>query len=53
MIKIVAFGASSSKTSINKQLANYAAQQIPNAEVNLLDLNGYEMPIYSVDKENE
>lgn len=53
MIKIVAFGTSSSKTSINKQLANYAAQQIPNAEVNLLDLNGYEMPIYSVDKENE
>ena len=53
MIKIVAFGASSSKTSINKRLANYAAQQVPNAEVNLLDLNDYEMPVYSVDKENE
>ncbi len=53
MIKIVAFGASSSKTSINKQLANYAANQVANAEVNLLDLNDYEMPIYSVDKESE
>jgi len=53
MIKIVAFGASSSKTSINKKFANYAANQMKNAEVNLLDLNDYEMPIYSVDKESE
>ncbi|MFT6166637.1 MAG: NAD(P)H-dependent FMN reductase [Vicingaceae bacterium] len=53
MTKIVAFGASSSKTSINKQLANYAAQQVPNADLNLLDLNDYEMPVYSIDKENE
>ena len=51
MIKIVAFGASSSKTSINKQLASYTANQVANAEVNLLDLNDYEMPIFSVDKE--
>lgn len=49
--KIVALGASNSKKSINKQFANYAAQQITNAEVNLLDLNDYEMPIYSVDRE--
>ena len=53
MTKIVAFGASSSKASINKQLANFAANQVPNAVVNLLDLNDYEMPIYSIDKEME
>tara|TARA_B110001452_G_scaffold244492_1_gene228549 strand:- start:77 stop:610 length:534 start_codon:yes stop_codon:yes gene_type:complete len=53
MKKIVAFGASSSKKSINKILANFAAKQIENAEVNLLDLNDFEMPIYSVDYENE
>ena len=53
MKKIVAFGASSSKKSINKILANFAAKQIEEAEVSLLDLNDFEMPIYSVDYENE
>jgi len=48
---IVAFGASSSIHSINKQLANFAAHQVADAKVNLLDLNDYEMPIYSIDKE--
>lgn len=53
MRKIIAFGASSSKTSINKQLAIFAANQFENASVEVLDLNAYEMPIYSVDKEKE
>lgn len=48
---IVAFGASNSKHSINKKLANFAANQVENAEVNLLDLNDFEMPIYSIDRE--
>lgn len=51
MKKIIAFGASSSKESINKQLATYAAGQFENAEVEVLDLNDYEMPIFSTDKE--
>lgn len=50
--KIIAFGASSSKTSINKQLAVYTANQFENATVEVLDLNDYEMPIFSVDKES-
>ncbi len=49
--KILAFGASNSSTSINRQFAHFAAQQIPEAEVNLLDLNDFEMPIYGIDKE--
>ncbi|MEL6863074.1 MAG: NAD(P)H-dependent oxidoreductase [Bacteroidota bacterium] len=49
--KLVVFGASSSRQSINKKFANYAAHQVADAEVNLLDLNDYEMPIYSIDKE--
>lgn len=53
MKKIIAFGASSSKTSINKQLATYAANQFQNATVEVLDLNDFEMPIYSVDKEKD
>ncbi len=53
MRKIIAFGASSSIASINKQLATFAANQFENASVEVLDLNDYEMPIYSVDKETE
>ena len=51
--KIIAFGASSSKNSINKQLATYAASQFKDAEIEILDLNDYEMPIFSLDKEAE
>lgn len=51
--KILAFGASSSRASINKQLATYAAHQVSDAEVTVLDLNDFEMPIYSIDRENE
>lgn len=51
--QLLAFGASSSKTSINKQLASYAAGLFENTTTTLLDLNDYEMPIYSIDKEKE
>ena len=51
--KIIAFGASSSRNSINKQLAIYAAHQFKNVEIEILDLNNYEMPIFSIDKEKE
>ena len=53
MKKIIAFGASNSETSINKQLATFAANQFQNVSVEILDLNDYEMPIFSVDKEKE
>lgn len=53
MKKIIAFGASSSKTSINKQLAIFTANQFQHAFVEILDLNNYEMSVYSVDKEKE
>ncbi|MEO8254321.1 MAG: NAD(P)H-dependent oxidoreductase [Flavobacterium sp.] len=51
--KIIAFGASSSTNSINKQLAVYAASQFKNADIEVLDLNDYEMPIFSLDKESK
>ena len=49
--KIIAFGGSSSKKSINKKLATYTANLFQDATVEILDLNDFEMPIYSVDKE--
>jgi len=57
-MKLIAFAASSSKHSINKQLATHAAQvlkaDIPQfLEIEILDLNDYEMPIYSIDREND
>ncbi|MFT5859930.1 MAG: chromate reductase [Flavobacteriaceae bacterium] len=53
MKRILALGASSSKKSINRQLADYAASRVAGAKVTLLDLNDFEMPIFSVDKEAE
>ncbi|MBL4710253.1 MAG: NAD(P)H-dependent oxidoreductase [Flavobacteriales bacterium] len=49
--KILAYGASNSRKSINKKFANYAAHQVPDTEVKLLDLNDFEMPLYSIDRE--
>ena len=52
-MKVLAFAASSSSTSINKQLVGYAASLLVDAEVEILDLNDYELPLFSVDKEQE
>ena len=52
-MKVIAFAASSSRKSINKQLVTYAAGLVPDAEIEVLDLNDYEMPIFSEDRENE
>lgn len=51
--KVLAFAGSSSKKSINKKFASYAAHQLSGVAVEVLDLNDYEMPIFSVDKEAE
>ncbi|MEM9283336.1 MAG: NADPH-dependent FMN reductase [Verrucomicrobiota bacterium] len=50
-MKLLAFGASTSSTSINRQLANYAAGLIPGASVTDLDLRQIDLPIYSSDEE--
>jgi NAD(P)H-dependent FMN reductase len=55
-MKLLAFAASSSSKSINKQLATYAASQVKNSngvEIEILDINDYEMPLFSSDKEAE
>jgi len=51
MPKILAFGASNSKNSINSLFANHVATRIEEAEVDFIDLNDYEMPIYGIDIE--
>lgn len=56
-MKIVAFGASTSSKSINKQIAQYAGQLATeiktDIELEVLDLNDYEVPLFSQDKEAE
>ena len=51
MKKILALGASNSKNSINKTLAIYAAKQIENTEILVIDLNDFDIPLYGIDIE--
>ena len=53
MKKIIAFAGSSSKQSINKQLVTFTSTLFENSESEIVDLNEYEMPIYSTDIEQE
>jgi chromate reductase, NAD(P)H dehydrogenase (quinone) len=50
-MKVIAFAGSNSLNSINKKLATYAASLVENAQIEVLDLNDFEMPIFGVDIE--
>jgi len=52
-MKITVFGASTSTQSINKQLATYVGGLVPDGELEVLDLNDYELPIFSEDLEKQ
>jgi chromate reductase len=52
-MKVLAFAASNSRSSINKALVTYASSLLEHAEIEVIDLNDYEMPIYSSDREND
>ena len=52
MKHIIAFAGSNSSTSINKQLVTYASQLVHDVKVTILDLNDFEMPIYSFDRDS-
>lgn len=50
-MRILAFSASNSSTSINRRLVEYAASLADGAEVETLDIHDYEMPLYRADRE--
>jgi len=50
-MKIIAFAGSNSTKSINKKLATYATSLFDNAQTEILDINDYEIPLFSVDRE--
>lgn len=55
-MKIIAFAASNSRNSINKKLATHAgnlACEMFDAELDVLDLNDFELPIFSADLEQQ
>ncbi len=52
-MKLIAFAGSNSSQSINKKLAVYAASLFTGFETEVLDLNDFTMPLFSVDLEKE
>ncbi len=52
-MKVVAFAATNSKNSINKKLVSFATSLLEGHEVEILDLNDFELPLFSVDREVE
>ena len=54
-MKILAFAATSSTKSINNKLVRYAASLIEDAgsDTEILDINDYELPLFSEDREAE
>ena len=52
-MKIVGFAGSNSKKSINKQFVKFTLEQLNDHETHLLDLNDFEIPMFSVDREEK
>lgn len=53
MKKILAFAGSTSSTSINKQLATFAAENLENTSFDVVDLRDFSLPIFSEDEEKK
>lgn len=51
MKNILVIAGTSHRASVNLALASYTASQVEGAEITTLDLNDFEMPIYSQDRE--
>ena len=52
-MKVLGFAGSNSATSINKKLVSYVLQQAEAHTTELLDLNDYEVAIYSPERESK
>lgn len=50
-MKVLAIAGSNSDASMNRQLVAYASSLFENAEVEVIDLNPFEMPIYKHERE--
>lgn len=52
-MKILAFAGSTSSTSINKELVKFVLKDFQDHEINLINLNDFDMPVFSVDREKK
>lgn len=52
-MKILAFAGSTSSTSINRELVKFVLRDFQGEDINLIDLNDYDMPVFSVDREKK
>ena len=52
-MKILAFAGSTSSTSINRELVKFVLKDFQEDEINLIDLNDFTMPVFSVDLEKK
>lgn len=52
-MKILAFAGSTSSTSINRELVKFVLKDFQEDEINLIDLNDFDMPVFSVDREKK
>ena len=50
-MKILAFAASNSSESINNKLIHYTTSLIQNHDIELIDINAYEVVIYSTERQ--
>ena len=53
MKNILVFAGSTSLNSINKKLVSYTAKQLDGVSITMLDLNDFEMPLFSIDREKQ
>lgn len=52
-MKVLTFAATNSRKSINKQLVKYAATKLTNAEIDYVEINDFDLPIYNIDLEEQ
>ena len=52
-MKILAFAGSTSSTSINRELVKFVLKSFQKNEINFIDLNDFNMPVFSVDLEKK
>jgi len=52
-MKITAFAGSNSSNSINKKLVTYTASLFQESQIEILDLNDFDIPLYGIDLEND
>ncbi|MDV7697692.1 NAD(P)H-dependent oxidoreductase [Chryseobacterium soli] len=52
-MNILAFAGSTSSTSINRELVKFVLKDFQDEDVNFIDLNDFNMPVFSVDLEKK